>query len=78
MISRYRCLRMMSLFAGALFTMTVLAAPEPGSPGSNTSSDQSRYVFDLEKGAGTPVCDAYLQRLNETRFESPLLRSTGK
>lgn len=70
MISRRRRLRMMSLLAGALFTVTALAAPEPGSPGSNTSGDRSRYVFDLEKGAGTPVCDAYLQRLNETRFES--------
>jgi hypothetical protein len=71
MISMRRCLSMMSLFVGALFTATALATSELDSPGSNTSNDRSRYVFDLEKGAGTPVCDAYLQRLNETRFESP-------
>lgn len=25
----------------------------------------------MPQGAGTPVCDAYLQRLNETEFDSP-------
>lgn len=69
MISRRRYLSITSLLAGVLFTVAAFAASAPDSSGSNTSSERSRYVFELEKGAGTPVCDAYLQRLNETRFE---------
>lgn len=30
-----------------------------------------RYHFDLTKGKGKPVCEAYLQRLNQTEFFSP-------
>jgi hypothetical protein len=51
---------------GALVASTVQAEPE-----SVTRSDLSRPEFELEKGAGLPVCEAYLQRLNETRFEAP-------
>ena len=29
------------------------------------------YAFRLTKGTGTPVCDAYLKRLQHTRFERP-------
>jgi hypothetical protein len=29
------------------------------------------YRFELLSGKGTPVCDAYLRRLNETEFRSP-------
>lgn len=30
-----------------------------------------QYYFQLTKGAGTPVCDAYLERLNTTKYEKP-------
>jgi len=51
---------------GVCSAMVVHAAPE-----STTPSDLSRYKFQLEKGAGVPVCEAYLQRLNQTEFEAP-------
>jgi len=36
---------------------------------SNTKSNSEE--FSLTKGAGTPVCDAYLQRLNSTMYDYP-------
>ena len=44
-------------------TLASSAAPESG--------DQRRYHFALTKGHGTPVCEAYLQRLNQTQFDYP-------
>ncbi len=38
--------------------------------GNNSQSSQ-QYYFQLTKGAGTPVCDAYLERLNTTKYEKP-------
>ena len=35
------------------------------------SLDGQQYRFQLTKGAGTPVCDAYLERLNTTKYEEP-------
>jgi hypothetical protein len=37
----------------------------------STSSAPMEPVFKLTKGHGTPVCEAYLQRLNQTEFTSP-------
>ena len=47
-----------------------------GPAASNTraaadSTSGRRYHFALTAGRGTPVCEAYLQRLNQTRFENP-------
>jgi len=36
----------------------------------NSQNDQ-RYHFQLTKGTGTPVCDAYLERLNTTEYVEP-------
>jgi hypothetical protein len=37
----------------------------------NTLSAPKQPVFELTKGRGTPVCEAYLQRLNQTEFTHP-------
>ncbi|NGY03344.1 hypothetical protein [Solimonas terrae] len=33
--------------------------------------DQNNYYFALTRGRGTPVCDAFLKRLNKTYFQYP-------
>jgi|GEM_PF-3322439 len=38
---------------------------------SEMEVDKSVYHFELKKGGGTPVCEALLQRLNQTHFEAP-------
>jgi len=35
------------------------------------SGNGKRYQFELTSGSGVPVCEAYLQRLNQTQFSSP-------
>jgi uncharacterized protein YecT (DUF1311 family) len=40
---------------------------DAGSPSQNGQ----RYRFELIKGIGVPVCDAYLERLNTTKYEDP-------
>ncbi len=35
------------------------------------SETNQRYRFQLTKGSGVAVCDAYLERLNTTKYESP-------
>ncbi len=37
----------------------------------DNSQESQQYHFQLTKGAGTPVCDAYLERLNTTKYEKP-------
>ena len=54
------------LSMGMLLVAAAVAAPQ-----SARSDDRSHYEFKLEKGGGTPVCNAYLQRLNETEFDAP-------
>jgi len=43
--------------------------------GISATEDNNRegqqYRFQLTKGKGTPVCDAYLERLNTTHYEKP-------
>jgi len=46
----------------------------PMASGKSTKQDagnNQRYHFQLTKGAGTPVCDAYLERLNTTEYKKP-------
>lgn len=38
---------------------------------SEMDVDKSVYHFELKKGGGTPVCEALLQRLNQTHYEAP-------
>jgi uncharacterized protein YecT (DUF1311 family) len=38
---------------------------------ANSSGSTHSYRFQLTKGKGIPVCDAYLKRLNTTKFVSP-------
>ena len=38
---------------------------------NDNSQSDLKYHFQLTKGSGIPVCDAYLQRLNTTEFEKP-------
>lgn len=38
---------------------------------SGVSSSPRHYHFALTRGQGIPVCEAYLQRLNQTLFEEP-------
>jgi hypothetical protein len=40
-------------------------------PSSDPAPSSQRYAFKLTKGTGVPVCEAYLQRLNQTDFDSP-------
>lgn len=40
-------------------------------PESNKDVDKSIYHFELQKGNDTPVCEAMLQRLNQTHYEAP-------
>lgn len=35
------------------------------------SQNDQQYHFHLTKGKGIPVCDAYLERLNTTKYEKP-------
>lgn len=49
--------------SGALLPVTSYSADD--------QSGRDAYTFQLTKGAGTAVCDAYLMRLNETRFKDP-------
>jgi len=51
--------------------LMVRSAPMPREPSDGQSVYDRRYQFELIKGAGTPVCEAYLQRLNQTLFDSP-------
>lgn len=37
----------------------------------NISINGQKYHFRMTKGAGVPVCDAYLERLNTTEYEKP-------
>jgi len=47
----------------------LISAPAVADPSYTLSKDPPyRYEFRLEKGAGTPVCDAYLKRLRNTDF----------
>jgi len=39
-------------------------------PNSSTSATTD-YDFELTQGRGVPVCEAYLQRLNQTQFSEP-------
>lgn len=56
-------------------TASAATAPvdEPSAPEATPSAhtNVSPWHFRLTKGAGTPVCDAYLQRLKLTEFEHP-------
>jgi hypothetical protein len=56
--------------------MAATAGKPPASSAAPASGDQRRYHFALTKGHGTPVCEAYLQRLNQTRSRAdvPALR----
>jgi hypothetical protein len=51
--------------------MAASAGKPPASSAAPESGDQRRYHFALTKGHGTPVCEAYLQRLNQTPFGNP-------
>jgi hypothetical protein len=52
------------LVVGVMASLPLYAADTPARPGHH-------YHFDLVKGAGTAVCDAYLKRLNTTDYTSP-------
>jgi len=40
--------------------------------GANTNFlDDQQYQFQLTKGSGVPVCDAYLERLNKSEYDKP-------
>ena len=59
-----------------LASLTVIHTPsDEGATTKQGSSDNSQneqqYHFQLKKGAGMPVCDAYLKRLNTTDFKKP-------
>lgn len=56
------------LVAAVLLLSATARAAEPTAQGH---ADVSPWRFRLTKGAGTPVCDAYLRRLNVTHFEHP-------
>lgn len=55
---------LISAFVGTLTPMKV------GAEGGD-SQPRPQYHFDLTKGVGTAVCDAYLKRLNTTDYTSP-------
>ena len=40
-------------------------------PESEMDVDKSVYHFELKNGGGTPVCEALLQRLNQTHYDAP-------
>ena len=52
--------------------IAVTSVATPAAPAEEKGSgDQRRYHFAMTKGHGTPVCEAYLQRLNQTQFNDP-------
>jgi len=53
-----------------LSSLSGSGASMDGSQSAKQAYNQ-RYHFQLTKGAGTPVCDAYLERLNITKYKSP-------
>src|ERR1700728_2490693 len=64
----------------AASALTELPTPPPISPPVTRDHDTAqlakndhteRYRFQLAEGRGIPVCDAYLQRLNETEYWGP-------
>ena len=63
-----------SMIAGGFGWTAELQVPaaSPATPTMTESSTQGRrYHFNLTKGHGLPVCEAYLQRLNQTQFSYP-------
>lgn len=54
----------------AVYTSTDDSAATKQSDKDNSQNGQ-HYHFQLTKGAGIPVCDAYLERLNTTKYEEP-------
>jgi len=60
-------------------SFTRLEAPIPSEPPTGTVNDEAkgfrdhpeRYKFELAQGRTVPVCEAYLQRLNQTEYWSP-------
>lgn len=56
------------------YTLTPIPPPPPPpKPGKDVlqPSAPDQYHFELTRGTGKPVCEAYLQRLNQTEFYSP-------
>lgn len=51
--------------------LSAVAALTSGEVAQEPSDSGGRYHFVLTSGHGTPVCEAYLQRLNLTDFEEP-------
>lgn len=49
----------------------VLTSVQVVADDGSSSRFQRQYRFELTKGAGTPVCDAYLTRLNTAIYTSP-------
>jgi len=49
----------------------VVAAKLVDLPAGTLGAEGKRYRFALTKGQGAPVCEAYLQRLNQTGFARP-------
>jgi hypothetical protein len=60
-----------ALAAGLKVSVTSADSGDEGADGSESSANGRNYEFELVKGRGTPVCQAYLQRLNQTRFVFP-------
>jgi hypothetical protein len=49
----------------------VVAKKLARAPTASRGAGGKRYRFVLTKGQGVPVCEAYLQRLNQTEFHTP-------
>jgi len=54
-----------------LSSLSNSSASMAGGMGAKHDVKNGRYHFQLTKGKGTSVCDAYLKRLNTTEFTSP-------
>jgi len=59
----------LSSLAGAHKSSDVDAAKKQSA--KDNSQNGQQYHFQLTKGKGVPVCDAYLERLNTTKYEEP-------
>jgi hypothetical protein len=59
------------LAAGLKVSVTSAGSGDEDADTSESSANGRNYEFELVKGRGTPVRQAYLQRLNQTRFVFP-------
>ena len=61
-------LRLLALLCLPAASVVTQAADTPPASLSMDGRAPFHYDFEVEKGAGTPVCDAYVQRLRNTDF----------